>query len=479
MRSHRAIVALILVGTACGGGTAETSTTAPGSTGVTTTLGSTSTTGADGFMVTSEDGDVTIEVPFEAMAEDPGIVIRVLDPLEYPVELAGAAANPGAVIYSMEPDGLVFDAPVQVTRRVPVANFPDLPEGAIPIVTLVTSTADGSGFEYLGDLEVLLDGDDLFVSGETTHFSPLVSVSEATSVRVVLPDTHFGFKTELGILIRLTPEFYGANGAMVASPSQVTGAGFTRSDDALSFVEADHAIDIDCSALGEFGARFGFDLVFRIGDDSADQAKLNSSPNLVSGFDEVEVLVKQAAPIFCLDPATSLSGLKFPLMLWVDHPGGAVYIANEDYGGGYTGGLVDFGDLSRLAGAWAGVIQDSNRNGMVDYSDRMYPVYPVVQMQEHFQYVAPFYSMNPYFIYVVDGNQFDWTPGEGYDAAPVSEHLPLLEALYTGEGRFEAAIAVVAVGGNPFVWDVGPGEDVQTEPDAVLKLFFELARPDF
>ncbi|MEX1206988.1 MAG: hypothetical protein WEE36_00065 [Acidimicrobiia bacterium] len=450
---------LVLVGGACGGGTADTSTTT-GSTASsgTTVVASTTTTAPEGFTVTSEDGDLTIEVPFEAMATDPGITIGVLAPEEYPPELAGAAQNPGTVIYSMQPDGLVFDAPVRVTRRIPVANFPGLPEGAIPIVTLVTTTADGSGFEYLGDLEVLLDGDDLFVSGETTHFTPLVAVSEQTHLTLEVGSSHLGFATEALTRLPVRARF-SATDALLLSPPQVTGAGSTDDDAAIGFEEGSGTLTVDCLALGQYRPRMGFLFTFRLTDAAEGEATLSSSRILVPGVDQVQVLAQRVTPLSCVDPSTSLAGVGIDLRAQTDHRNGV------------SDGLIGLGPMPRLDGTWAGLILDLNGNGMVDLSDRMYPVYEVVEMQQRWGYLAPLYEYGRYFIYVVDGNQYDWTPGDDYGPAPVLDHLPVLQSLFRGPGRFEASIALVGVDGAPFVYEVGPEEDTQTEPDAELLLF--------
>src|SRR3972149_4644973 len=112
---HRYAVALafLLVLVACGDDTGG-STSAVSTTVATTTTAPTTTTTPPGFEVTSEDGDLTVEVPFEAMASDPGITIRLLAGDEYPPELASAAENPKSRIYNLEPDGTVFAAPVTV-----------------------------------------------------------------------------------------------------------------------------------------------------------------------------------------------------------------------------------------------------------------------------------------------------------------------------------------------------------------------------
>jgi len=100
---------------------ATTSTVAP--TTATTSSSTTTAPAPRAFTVTSDDGDVVLEVPAGAIAEDPGIVILRLQPEEYPEVLAGARELPGTVVYGLEPAGLEFAEPVRISRRIPVANF--------------------------------------------------------------------------------------------------------------------------------------------------------------------------------------------------------------------------------------------------------------------------------------------------------------------------------------------------------------------
>ena len=478
MRSGRlALLALLLVVAACGGSTGATTST--GSTAATTTTAAaTTTTTAPGFTVTSEDGDLTVEVPFEAMAEDPGITIRILAPEEYPPELAAAAENPGAVLYSLEPDGLTFDAPVRVTRRLSLENFPGLPAGAIPIVTLLTTQADGSGFELLGDLEVLHDGEDVLVSGDLTHFSPVITVGEQLFMKSIFDKYHNGFETEVGLDIGLSAAFYRTDGSAFGAPAMVVGAGFTRHDDAVGFAEGAGSLSIACKMTGEYRPRVGFQIEFRIEGAGVDEATLRSSPQLIPDLGTVSILVKQIAPLFCFGAETSLQGVQVDLQAAADHPGGIEWIPNEAFLGGFSGAYVWFGNVPRLQGSWAGLIQDLNSNGQVDGDDMMLPVYPVVEMQQMYGYIAPLYGMDDYFVYVIDGKQFDWSPGEDYGAATVEATLPVLESLYLGMGRFDAAIALVTVDGLPFVFKVGPSEEAQTAA-ATLEIFTILLRSAF
>jgi hypothetical protein len=471
LRRRISLLALLLVAAACGGGTGNTtSSSSSGSTGVTTTTAAvTTSTTPPGFTVTSDDGDLEIEVSFEAMAEDPGITIRVLPPEEYPPQLAGAAETPGTVIYSMEPDGLVFDAPVRVTRRLSASNFEGMADFDVPVVTLITATADGSGFELLGDLRVQRDGDEVFASGDTTHFSPLITVNEQITLRVRFGEFHRSFATEVGLRIDVLAEFTNAQ-SISEPPAAIAGVGYTRHADRVAFEEGEF-LGIDCLIPGEFRPRVGHDVEFNVSDPAEGEPTLHSSPQLVPGLDRVQIKLKNVAPLICYDPATSLHGLGVDFEIATDHPGGVAWVPGGDFLGGNSASYAWFGGNVRLDGTWAGLIQDGNRNGEVDATDTMFPVYRVEDIGGMQGFIAPLFTFADYFVYVIDGNQFDWNPGEGYGAGTVEEMVPFLESLYRGDGRFDSAIGLISRGGDPFVYTVDSSEEVQSAEGAELEIF--------
>lgn len=127
--------------------------------------------------VFSADGELGVSYTNET--DGPEVAIRLLDSTDWPVEVAGGDNVDGIKIFELEPDGAVFDEPVRVTRRLDVAAFETLGLGPfdIPLVTMLTQDEDGE-FSVLDDLTVVRVGPDLYVSGSTTHFSPIIVSNE-------------------------------------------------------------------------------------------------------------------------------------------------------------------------------------------------------------------------------------------------------------------------------------------------------------
>lgn len=131
--------------------------------------------------VTSPDGNLIIRVDG---ADDERISpsVGILDPADWPPEVAGGANLPGVTLYDLQPSGATFEKPVLITRRLDAANIPDLGPFDLPVVTLLTYS-DGE-YELLDDLAVVRFGDDVYVSGTTTHFSGLLASSEGSGVGI-------------------------------------------------------------------------------------------------------------------------------------------------------------------------------------------------------------------------------------------------------------------------------------------------------
>ena len=301
MRSRLAVVpALLLVVGACGSGTVSSTTV---TTAATTTVVETTTTTVPGFEVTSEDGNLTVEVPFEAMAEDPGITIRLLAPDEYPPELAGAADDPEARIYNLEPEGLQFDAPVTVTRRIDASRFEGMTDTMVPLVAMITHNPDGS-YEAYDDQTVIRRGDDVFVSGTTTHFSPAIAVNLGQYVDMTLDDFHLGYATEKDTSLQIGYRFYGSDLSALVAPTVVEPVGYTRSS-ALQFGAADSMLDVRCLDIDEIMPRLGVRLTL---DAAASEGQLGLRvlPSLMPGLAQLAMMAKIVSDFHCLDPITSI-----------------------------------------------------------------------------------------------------------------------------------------------------------------------------
>lgn len=199
-----ALAALAVLGAACADSeTADTSTTeaqpatptaVPASTSTTTVPAATSTTtvperpppeSALGFTtVVSEDGDLVIQVP-ESVTET--LTIDILDPVDWPAPLQGADSTGDVKVYDLGPSGATFSEPVRVSRRLDVAAFDELDLGPVdlPLVTLLTTRDDGT-YELLDGLAIIRRGSEIWVTGTTIHFSPVIASSERSAVKLRL-----------------------------------------------------------------------------------------------------------------------------------------------------------------------------------------------------------------------------------------------------------------------------------------------------
>jgi len=468
-----------LVAAACSGDTTSPSTAtappvtaAPSTTPSDTAAATTTTSGRDadrGFQVFSEDGDLEVRVPVTAMAEDLGISIRLLSPDEYPPELAGAAENPGTRIYNLEPEGLTFDAPVRVIRRIPAANFGDLAATEIPVVYLVTQNPAGE-FELFDSLEVMRDGDDLFVGGETTHFSPVISISGQVNAEIVPDAEHSVFATEVGTNEFFGIEFKGSDGTLLNKPSILLPVMRVRE----SFMAFDSNAgrgnasqeSVQCTGIGEAKPRLGF-VTTLSADPEPNQAGLVGVQSLIPGLMSAGMQLKIAQPFKCLDPKTSIIGTSIQFTIQTDHPGGVASVPNGDFRGGLSAG---WGVLNaRWADGYQGLITDSNGNGKVDIDDNMYEPQMV---DSGGGVVLPLYSFGDYFLYTVDAASYSPLPSWGPSPYSVHDGLVWLNDLYEGDGRFETSVGVLGVDGAPFQYTVDSSEQPETVDGEVLLFRF-------
>lgn len=464
---HVLLVTLLLAASGCSGSDSpdgSTASTSAATSPVSSAAPSTSASG--GFTVTSADGDLKLDVPPEALAADPGITIRLLAPDEYPPELAGAADNPNSRIYDLGPEGLTFDAPVRVTRRIDAAAFDNLADDMTPLVALVTRAADGTYHPY-GDLRVIRDGDDVKVSGTTTHFSPVVAINLRQYAKGSLDDSHLGYATEVGTKLQVGYSFSSDGGVPLTPPESVEPIGYSRSE-LFDFAGTGTTLDLDCIQAGEARPRIG--LRFTLEQNAADgQAGLGALSTLVNVLNRLEMEVKFVPNFLCLDPESSFLSKINPIKITaaVDHPGGTKYIADENFNGGLSGALIKFDLPYGVDGAWAGLIADTDGDGKPSAADTMYQPWTIAPYGgQGYGYVAPLFGYGNYFVYVIDDSQFS--------AAPAGASLKLADAIggyygsYTGSARFETAFGILSVGQDPFVLKVDANEQ-QVEADTTAQ----------
>lgn len=462
------MLTVALIAASCGGGTGATTSSAPGSTAATTTsVAATTTTGPEGFTVVSEDGDLEIEVPPEAMAVDPGITVTVLDPAVYPPEFA-PFADAGSVIYSLEPEGLVFDAPVRVTRRISADRFEGLPETGVPVVSLITTDPDGEGFELLGDLRVLRDGDDVFVSGDLTHFSPNAAVNEPYYFQPRFSGFQLGasYTTEIGYPIDYTAEIYDYEGQQLDLPSGIEAVGFTRHDDEVGFELGTNMLYIDCKMESESRPRVGFRFTFDAAENGSTPSP-QSIRNFVPDTERLEIMLKGVAPLTCLP--RGLHGAMIEAEIVTDHPGGVASVPEGNFRGGLSAGYAWFGRLAEyFEDPHAGLIKD-NGDGELGLGDTAYPAFGLMDYNSMLGVTLPLWSYGHYFLYMFDGADFQ-SFSTIEEALAFEEFLLEMEGHYTGEW-FPGSIGLVMSFGEPFDYVVDSSEEVQPIEDAEIHLF--------
>jgi hypothetical protein len=456
---RRGIAALLgLALAACGGGT--TASTTPTTAATTSTMAATTTIA--GFEVTSDDGDVTVRVPVEALAEDPGIAITRLSVADYPAAFAGVLGADDAV-YSLTPDGQVFDAPVTVTAR--LHGFEALTDTEIPLVTMVS--ANDAGTELLSDLAVTRIGDEVFASGTTTHFSAFGIANEQVVLEVKFVEATTDFATEIGVDLTLTPQFHNTPGVQLQPPAalqpqgsagQATFVPANGSDLVMQCTRAERALaDVEWNAT--LAAPVGLNAV-----------GLTFTPQIVDlpeGGVGVRMGIK--ANVNCIDPATVLTGRPVRFQVKIDHPGGTVIVPGEAFNGGLSGAAGTIGG-SALDAVWVGLITDVDGNGQIDPTDTMFPPYPTTASGGEQGFVLPLYGFAKYFVYVVSPAAFGDLTTVSHDPATVLAGTLVLGGLFRGPGRVESSVGVVGSGGAPTTIVVRAGETTQSS-DAELLIF--------
>jgi hypothetical protein len=473
--------AVLVLMAACGGSADSTSSEAPPSTEAaetttapettaapTTTLApTTTTTPPEGFVVTSDDGNVTIEVPPEALTADPGIAVGVLAPEDYPEALAGAEQNPGTVVYSLEPDGTELGAPVEISRTIPASNFAGLPPTGIPLVTLLVTTPDG-GFDQLAGATVIREGENVIVRGQADHFSALVTIYEQQYA--VVGSTHLEFATEVGTPLSAGIGFYTADGVHLEPPTKVTPSGWTR--DSVEFGVSDSYLDVDCTEEGEYRVGLRWDVELPIGEGAGSSSfGLRSTPQLAGDGTLPNLRLKFAGPLRCLDPDTAITGRAVTIDSRTDHPGGEVYVPGEDFGGASgvdTKIWIDIGGHRLMFG----LIEDTNGNGMVDGTDTMFAPKVVDQVEDGYRDVLPVNRYADYFFYL--GRADDYP---GIEKREIQTQLQLsdvesgvfaLGGLFRGEGRFETSVGIPYLGDIPLLHRVFASEGGEGARDTDL-----------
>jgi hypothetical protein len=146
------------------------------------------TIGPEGGEITSADGRLTLTFPPDAFSEDTEITIREINPEDLPPEFDGLDPE---FAYVLEPDGIEFAVPVTATLMLDEEPVQD--DGSLETEFALLITSSDGELEVLENLsrEVDEDANMTTVSGELSHFSPLVARESASISGVIIgvPDS--------------------------------------------------------------------------------------------------------------------------------------------------------------------------------------------------------------------------------------------------------------------------------------------------
>jgi hypothetical protein len=470
------VVIVSLVAAACGDDDARpitttspesSTTTAPGSTTAVTTstvAETTTTTGPTGFEVVSEDGQVTLDVPFEALPEDPGISITVLPPEEYPLELAGAAQNPGTVLYRLSPDPLEFDQPVTVTRSIPASNFEGLPPNGIPLIRVLVYTP-GGGYEPLNGATIVREGDEIRVSGDLTHFSVLLGVYERQYAEAIF-SPNLGAEVQMGQSYQVQLSYGDQDGNPLQGPGGEVASGYTDSEHVV-FDPSDPVLHFLCNEEGPARVAARFDVALPSGDEVEEGAFGIRTTPILAGDNPVfpATRFEIATSIDCVTEVEqpSSDALTGTIQAATDHPGGTDHgAAAFDFAGGASAIVLKVDVAGGIENLRIAHVHDTNQNGLIDAGDRMFsPRGPeIVNGDECF--ILPVNAFGEYIFLMLVADEFD-DVGSGPASIPIETAFEVLQGAYRGSGSFQEAVRVPMLGDIPFLGRVFQEESTVTE----------------
>ena len=158
------VIALLIPAlAACGGGNSPSAS-------------ATSLVSSSGGSITSTDGHLRLSVPSGALSSPTKITIRALDQGEWPKALRDA--HPIGTVYSLEPNGLQFAAPVTVSIDGPPVVVAIGGHHGLPILV----TIPGTGADQIAPLtsqpnQSSRRSNPLSVTATTSHFSDVAEVN--------------------------------------------------------------------------------------------------------------------------------------------------------------------------------------------------------------------------------------------------------------------------------------------------------------
>lgn len=389
---------LSLIAAACGGGevASDSTTTTTAATTTTSTAPTTTTTTDPGFMVSSDDGRVTIDVTSDALATDPGITITALGPDHHPAELTGLGFTPW--VYALEPGQLEFDGPVEISVSIPIEEAaPPGFEADLPLATLIVTSADGAGWQYLEDMVVTRTETDLVVSGLIDHFSRLAVVPEQIVLRSRFIELTPDRQMSLGF------DWIWSNGVPLVAPT-ITSTGFVPFDDqslSVDTVFADGVATLTCPpSVSTLVGDLEITALLESVSDVSGETGVVAAPTITTLQDQqATVTFAGGLELLCRPVITDDGSITIDLQ--VDHPGGATIIPGEDFKGGLSAIYMDLG--LGLPPLFVGLIRDVDGDGQIGPNDVMYPPEATDIDEGVSTVVLPLFGFGDYFPYFLAG----------------------------------------------------------------------------
>jgi hypothetical protein len=135
-----------------------------------------------GGSIASNDGNIAIAIPPGALTEDTTVSISVLSEDEWTDDIKNL--DPVGPVYNLEADEATFQEPVTVKLAVDSSLYVienDKIQVTVPMLYSINSTSQP---ESLQDMRMVVDPEEVYILGNTTHFSPLIE--RRGSVKITL-----------------------------------------------------------------------------------------------------------------------------------------------------------------------------------------------------------------------------------------------------------------------------------------------------
>jgi hypothetical protein len=134
----------------------------------------------NGGNVPSPDGLLNLTIPPNALGEDTYVDIGIVDPSDYPDDVAGMELV--GKVYSLEPDGLELSSPATLEIEMTEDELgSDVETGEYSVISGILRSSDGT-MEPVDSSTVRYNSkDDIVFTGQISHFSAILRSTQITS----------------------------------------------------------------------------------------------------------------------------------------------------------------------------------------------------------------------------------------------------------------------------------------------------------